>query len=246
MGKVVDLTGQKFGRWTVLERAANDKYGNAMWLCECSCDNKTTSVVSGHSLRLGLSRSCGCARAESCSKAITKYNKETKKKYNTYDLSGEYGIGYTSNGEEFYFDLEDYNLIKDYCWHITNDGYVASNDFNNNYKIIKLHRLLFPNAKVVDHINHNKSDCRKTNLRECTHSENNMNRSLHSNNTSGVTGVSWYKQISKWCATIKINGKQKHLGAYVNFEDAKRARLQAEEKYYKEFSYSNSIKIGGN
>ena len=109
---MVDLTGQKFGRWTVLERVANDKYGNAMWLCECSCDNKTTSVVSGHSLRLGLSRSCGCARAESCSKVITKYNKETKKKYNTYDLSGEYGIGYTSNGEEFYFDLEDYQKIK--------------------------------------------------------------------------------------------------------------------------------------
>ena len=73
-----------------------------------------------------------------------------------------------------------------------------------------------------------------------------MNRSLHSNNTSGVTGVYWHKQIKKWCAVIRINGKQKHLGSYDNFEDAKRARLQAEEKYYKEFSYNNSIKIGGN
>ena len=40
---------------------------------------------------------------------------ETFKKYNTYDLSGEYGIGYTSKGEEFYFDLDDYDKIKDYC-----------------------------------------------------------------------------------------------------------------------------------
>ena len=38
------------------------------------------------------------------------------KKYNTYDLSGEYGIGYTTKGEKFLFDLEDYEKIKDYCW----------------------------------------------------------------------------------------------------------------------------------
>ena len=44
------------------------------------------------------------------------------KKYNKYDLSGEYGIGWTSNtNQEFYFDLEDYDKIKDYCW-IYNKG----------------------------------------------------------------------------------------------------------------------------
>ena len=174
---------------------------------------------------------------------IKKSNKILKKKYNTYDLSGEYGVGYTSKGEKFYFDLEDYDLIKDYCWHIRNDGYVATNDFNNNYKVIKLHKLLFPNSNVVDHINHKKYDCRKVNLRECTSSKNNMNRSLHSNNTSGVTGVSWHKGINKWCAIIKIDGKQKHLGSFENFEDAKRKRLEAEEKYYGEYSYKNSINM---
>ena len=48
------------------------------------------------------------------------------KKYNTYDLTGEYGIGYTSKDEEFYFDLEDYDKIKDYCWRITMQGYVRA------------------------------------------------------------------------------------------------------------------------
>lgn len=246
MGKIKDLTGQKFGNWTILERAPNDKNGGAMWLCECNCKNKTRRIVSGHSLRLGLSNSCGCNRIESCSKAITKLNKETKKKYNNYNLSNEYGIGYTSKGEEFWFDLEDYDLIKNYCWYIDNNGYVSTNDFNNNYKTIKLHKLLFPNSKVIDHINHRKFDNRKHNLRECTYSNNNMNRGLHSNNTSGVTGVSWNKNIEKWCATIRINGKQKHLGSFKNFEDAVKIRKEAEEKYYREYSYSNSIKMEEN
>lgn len=201
-------------------------------------------MVIGRNLKNGLTQSCGCLQKERISSALKKSNKINKKKYNTYDLSGEYGIGYTSKGEEFYFDLEDYTLIKDYCWHIRNDGYVATNDFNDNYKGLKLHRLLFPNAKVVDHINHIKYDCRKANLRECTSSQNNMNRSLHSNNTSGVTGVSWHKKIQKWCANIKINGKQVHLGSYDNFEDAKKRRLQAEEKHYGEYSYKNSINGG--
>ena len=49
---------------------------------------------------------------------------------NVYDLSGEYGIGYTLKGEEFYFDLEDYDKIKDYCWHI-NKKYVCTKYKNN-------------------------------------------------------------------------------------------------------------------
>lgn len=246
MSKFKDLTGMRFGQWNVLERAPNDKVGNAMWLCECDCENKTQRIVSGHSLRNGASQSCGCKRQKTCRVSLIERNKKTKKKYNAYDLSGEYGIGYTSNGKEFYFDLEDYDKIKNYCWHIRKDGYVATNDFNNNFKIIKLHKLLLPNAKVIDHINHHKYDCRKTNLRKCTHSKNNMNRSLHSNNTSGTTGVYWHKKINKWCAAIRINGKQVHLGSYDNFEDAKKIRLQAEEKYYGEYSYKNSINIGGN
>lgn len=241
MSKFKDLTGQKFGKWKVLERAPNDKKGNAMWLCECGCENQTRKIVSGHSLRNKSSQSCGCERIKSCRKSLIEMNKNTKKKYNTYDLTGEFGIGYTTKGEEFYFDIEDYDLIKDYCWYIRNDGYVTTNDFNDNFKAIKLHRLLFPDAIVVDHINHHKYDCRKANLRECTSSQNNMNRSLHSNNTSGVTGVCWHKKIQKWCATIKIDGKQLHLGSYDNFEDAKKRRLQAEDKYFGEYSYDNSI-----
>jgi len=56
MGKFIDLTGQRFGKWAVLERASNDKNSNPMWLCRCICGR--TEMVLGYSLRGGVSRRC--------------------------------------------------------------------------------------------------------------------------------------------------------------------------------------------
>ena len=64
------------------------------------------------------------------------------------------------------------------------------------------------NKPIVDHINNNKLDNNIRNLRFVTHQENNMNRKLSSKNTSNFKGVSFSKQRNKWCAQIKINGKQ--------------------------------------
>lgn len=62
MSKVVDLTGQKFGKLTVLSRAENDKFGKAQWLCQCECGN--TKIINGSSLRRGLTVSCGCHKLQ--------------------------------------------------------------------------------------------------------------------------------------------------------------------------------------
>lgn len=235
--KATDLTGQKFGRLTVIKRVDNyvSPKGTmcSQWLCECDCENKTKIIVHGRSLTRGITKSCGCLAKETTSKL--------KKKYNAYDLTGEYGIGYTSKGEEFYFDLEDYDLIKDYCWRIDKVGYVVSRMLNNN-KTISLHRLLYPNTELVDHKNHKKYDNRKSNLRPATASQNNMNSPLKINNVSGVTGVSWHKLREKWRAVITVNKKQIHLGLFTCFEDAVKARKEAEEKYFGEWSYDNSQK----
>ena len=59
--KVVDLTGQKFGRLTVIERKGVSTDGHITWLCRCDCGNLT--VVEGRYLRNGHTVSCGCARA---------------------------------------------------------------------------------------------------------------------------------------------------------------------------------------
>lgn len=228
MGAIRDLSGQRFGKLIVLEVDKNEtkkhKGRNVYWKCLCDCGNYK-SIVSG-SLTNGTTKSCGCL--------IIQSSKDRNKKYNTYDLSGEYGIGYTSKGEEFYFDLEDYGKIKDYCWHISGNGYVQAQ--KPDKKRINLHSLILPSTNIVDHINRNKNDCRKSNLRICSYSENNRNNGLKKNNTSGIIGVNWNKTQNKWQARVHMNGKAIHLGFFSDMTEAIKARLLAEQKYYGEFA----------
>lgn len=243
MGKFIDLTGQKFGKLTVIKRLP-DHYtsgGNKVhkWLCKCDCGRDDGVICSTGDLNSKRRWRCTyCVRDESAERMSRK-----NKKYNTYDLSGEYGVGYTSKGEEFYFDLEDYDLIKDYCWHKHHNYFVAK----INGKSTGLHKLVMgdlENQYDIDHIKtENKFDNRKLNLRKTTRQQNNSNRKLSKNNTSGVSGVRWHSRDKVWEAWIIVNYERKYLGRYSNFDDAVNARKLAEEEYYGEYSYDNSQKI---
>lgn len=235
-----DLTGQKFGMLTVLGRVENHIRLNgkkeSRWKCLCDCGNEV--IVLGKSLKNENTKSCGCIR----NKKIY-INGKNNKKYNKYDIeTHNYGIGWTNKNEEFYFDLEDYDKIKDYCWHIDTYGYVISNTPRGGKQTtVKLHRLImgFPSGFEIDHISHNKNDNRKENLRIVTSQENMMNKNLYSNNTSGVAGVSFDKSCEKWFAQITLNGKHIFLGYFSNKEDAIKARLEAEIKYFGEYKNKN-------
>jgi hypothetical protein len=65
---------------------------------------------------------------------------------------------------------------------------------------------------------------------------------LRSDNTSGCTGVCWHKATQRCAASIYVNGKGIHIGEFDIFEDAVKARKEAEEKYFGEWSYDNSQK----
>ncbi len=161
-------------------------------------------------------------------------------------MSGEFGIGFTQNNIPLYFDLEDYDKIKDYCWHINDNGYLISHISKSNQRI-RLHRLVMgcvPNdGLLIDHINHDTLDNRKINLRIVNYRQNAMNMIKKETNISGATGVSWDKEKSKWCALITDNYKTIFLGYYSDFNEAVEVRKQAEQKYFGEYSYENSMKI---
>ena len=82
MSKLIDLTGQKFGCWTVLSRAKNSLQGHSRWLCECDCG--TQRVVLGNSLRRGESTNCGCVAKEKLRKINTKHNKKRHPLYSVW------------------------------------------------------------------------------------------------------------------------------------------------------------------
>lgn len=162
------------------------------------------------------------------------------RKLNNYDLSGEYGIGYTSNDNTiFYFDLEDYDKIKDYTWRCDRGRYILTTySANNKTQWVYLHKLIInaDSDTVVDHINRNKCDNRKHNLRCCTSQKNSFNSSKRLTNKTGIIGVCWKTDKNKWKSYITLNGKQKHLGYFNDIEDAIKARLKAEAKYFGIFS----------
>jgi hypothetical protein len=88
----------------------------------------------------------------------------------------------------------------------------------------------------IDHVDGNPRNNRWDNLRKCTKSENQCNRAIQSNNTSGYKGVSWDKRRMKWKAYIKINTKMIYLGRFDNIEDASDARIQAMNDIHGEFA----------
>ena len=224
MGRKIEVkSGDKYGRLTILEEVQPHTYPNGYKerMVKCRCDCGSPTIVRLKDLRSGKTQSCGCLQF----------------KTNKYDLSGEYGSGYTSNiNEPFYFDLEDYELIKDYCWHISK-GYVMTLDRTTGKRIL-LHRLVMHPEKdeVVDHINRDKLDNRKANLRVCTSSDNAKNRGTRKNNVSGVTGVTWNKQASKWEARINMSGKRIHLGAFTDINEAIRVRIHSELEMFGEYA----------
>lgn len=226
----VDLTNQRFGRLLVLSKYDVIGKGETRWLCRCDCGNEC--VVSRGGLKGGKTQSCGCLQRERTS--------EIKRKYNTYDLSGEYGIGYTSKGEEFYFDLEDYDKIKDYCWCFNDQDYVVAHNKSGNN--IRLHRLILNiNDKdiIIDHKNRRKNDNRKSNLRIATKSENAMNRPADIRSTTGYKGV--HKVGNKYTANIGLNNETIYLGIFDSMEDAAECRYRNEKEIFGEFAYNEEV-----
>lgn len=97
-----------------------------------------------------------------------------------------------NKNEQFFVDIADYDLIKNYCWSINRDGYIETRNPKTK-KSIFLHRLImgFPENEIIDHANRNTRDNRKSNLRLTTNKNNVRNSPLRSNNTSEYTGVTW-------------------------------------------------------
>ena len=238
MRKLTDLTGMTFGKLKVLYRG--DDYvtpsgqHKPTWWCECSCGNPNLVNVMGTHLRTGHTQSCGCHNIFTTKQANTKSNK--------WDLTGEYGIGYTTNTNvPFYFDLEDFDKIKKYCWRedMGKNGYIVARDITKPHetKMVSLHRIIMdcPPEMQVDHIYHNTKDNRKSKLRIVTPAQNNYNK-FPSKDDSRITGVK-KTENNKWVASITHLGKYHHLGTYDTKEEAIEARKKGEEKYFGEYAY---------
>jgi hypothetical protein len=128
-------------------------------------------------------------------------------------------------------DDGDFDYLNQWKWHLSAKGYAVRKPKN---KAIFMHRLLnrTPLHMQTDHINDNKLDNRKENLRSVTNQQNHFNMLAQKNSKSGIRGVSWSKERKKWVAQIIINNKTIGLGRFFNLKDAIYARKKAEKVYF--------------
>ena len=216
--KIKIVPGIKIGKLTVIE-----KVQNSCWHCVCECGNH--SYPTNSNLSNMFSKSCG-----SC----------VKNYYRDCDdgISVEVTV---TNGEKFYIDKEDEPLVRQYKWYIYADRHGVKNVCTKDPILIYQLIMGFPENMEIDHIDLDRLNNRKSNLRLCTHQQNQMNQPLQKNNTSGVTGVRFYKARNKYVARIKVCQRDIHLGYYVTFEEAVQARNVGMECMFGEFGRYNDV-----
>ena len=114
-------------------------------------------------------------------------------------------------------DSEDVAKIKGYKWHFSNTGYAATGNH------ILMHRLIngTPKGVLTDHINRDKLDNRKANLRNSDSFDNVFNRGVVATSKSRIRGVYYHKQAGKWTAEITHRKKRYRMGLFNTQEEAK-------------------------
>ena len=214
--------GDTYGYLTVLKEVGKNKDNRKLWLCQCECGNKRK--ISSRYVKQG--RKCGA-----CGLDLDENNKV----HNKYVFFDQYIIGYTSNGDKFYIDIDDYEIVYPYCWHKMNNGYICTKP---GKEAILLHRLVTnaPKEMDVDHINHHTVDNRKSNLRICTRSNNMTNHK----NVQCISGIQ-YIHYNKQCDKYQIRYKGKHYGLFNCIADANEELQAILKTNISEYTFSNCL-----
>lgn len=144
-------------------------------------------------------------------------------------------------GKECLVDDEDYIIIKDRAISFDTSGYLR---FSGDR--ISLHRFVLganklPRGIEIDHINRNKLDNRKENLRICTRQQNLMNYGVRADNKTGYKGVQFLSKSNKYRAVINFNKKRIHVGYFKNKDSAAEAYNTMADKLHGKFAFINII-----
>ena len=145
------------------------------------------------------------------------------------------------HGEKAFVDNKHFSFLNQFRWALSSKGYfkcLNTGSWNSweiygqclHWFVIKLLSHEIPSGFMVDHANRNPLNNQRLNLRLVTNQMNCCNAKIPSTNTTGVIGVYWIERNHNWAASIRINGKNKHLGSYTSKEDATKVRLATDQK----------------
>lgn len=241
--------GDTFGDWVVIDNPYFKVVGKTkpnrreFVMCRCSCG--VEKEVRVEDMRKGKSTKC-----KDCNQTGKKYTNEYIIQNNDTSILRVVNSK-TSEELDFIIDTKYVEDVKKVYWGVIktkgNNIYLRSSKSRSDKNLVRLHRYIYfleygielKDGDVIDHKNRNTFDNRISNLNLVTYLENAQNASTRRDNTSGVKGVSWNKKKKRWVAYIQYNKKKKVLGAFSTLDEAKKKRIDAEEKYHK---YNESLK----
>jgi len=152
-----------------------------------------------------------------------------------------------TNGQFTLVDADMFEFLKTKTWRVHSNGYIATGEYNpetQKAKIKYLHRLVnqTPEGMHTDHIDGNKRNNTRANLRSCTRTQNMMNQRTQTRNKySKYKGVSWCKQHRCWVAGVKMNRKRTNLGLFKTEVDAAKAYNLKALEFFGSFAKLNII-----
>jgi hypothetical protein len=141
-------------------------------------------------------------------------------------------------------DKDDVEKVKDLKWRLF-DGYVVSSSITGHTTYLHRYITDYDDDLFVDHKDIDKLNNKKSNLRPCTQSENNMNTKKRSSNKSGYKGVVQDKKTGRYKAYIGINKRTRALGTFDTAEEAHLAYTEKAKEVYGEFANTDNNTNGG-
>lgn len=135
----------------------------------------------------------------------------------------------------FQIDETDWDVVSQYKWAIAGDGYPTANvetdQFSTQAKTLHLFLLgPAPEGLEWDHVDRDRLNNQRGNLRAVTHTENVWNATPRYDNTSGFKGVSWYRKYGQWRVQISVDGRVRHVGYFDSIVEAAAAYADAAAK----------------
>jgi len=155
----------------------------------------------------------------------------------------------TSKGEKFQIDEEDFDRVSKHKWaRDKRQGYFRTHvNVNGKETCVLLHRLIMnpPRNRIVDHIDRDPSNNKKSNLRICKDADNQRNRIKHMKASSRHIGVYWKSSMKKWAAHAREGDKYHIIGYFDSEDEAALAYNKFARERFGEYPNMNQVAVAG-